>query len=89
MPIIMPISSGPSGPWVDSDTKVLIAIYLALAVLWFLCALYYVLFRQMTFRQVMSFDIDHFLPSFSNCIFYFVTVIALIVVISVAIYKIL
>jgi hypothetical protein len=93
MPIIMPISSGTSRPWVDSDTKVCIAVYLAIAVLWFLCALYHILFRQMTFREAMSFDTDSFLLWTSNGIFYVLTIvltiIALIAVIGVGIYNIL
>jgi len=89
MPIVMPISSGPSGPWDSGDTKVCIAVYLAIAVLWFLCALYHILFRQMTFREAMSFDTDSFLLWTSNAIFYVQTIIALIAVIGVGVYNLL
>jgi small-conductance mechanosensitive channel len=90
MPIIMPVSSGSSGPWTDNDTKVWISIYLALAVLWILQVLYSVIFNKLTLKEALTTENnDYFLVEVSNVLFYCITVLALIAVIGVAIYNLL
>lgn len=86
--VVMPVSSGESVSWTDNDTKVCIAVYLALAVLWILQVLYSVIFNKLTLKKALTTD-DYLLIGAINVLFYCITVLVLIVVIGVGIYNLL
>ena len=51
--IPMPVyyHDGPSGPWTEGDTKITIAIYIALAIWWFVSNLIEITFNKTTIKE--------------------------------------
>ena len=90
IPIIVPMSSGSSGPWTMTETKGCIAIYLAFLVLWFLCLVYFMCVKKMKLTEVLLLDsISYFLLFVMNMICYTLTFMVIIVLLSVGIYSLM